>query len=370
MSSSKDQVAASKRAPTSSALVLDFEERLRRSERNLVTLLDASSDGILIHRDLRYVYVNAAALKIVGRKREEVLGRSPFDLVPPRFRMLLAERIMEAYTSRSPMPEVEERLLHASGAEVPVEVVSIPVIFGEEVATLVHIRDITDRRVLEVRLRAADRLASAGLIAAGVAHEIAGPLTYALSNVQLLEQRVAERCPDMADDLREHLTAVRDGVERAAHVAREVKVFTSTHGGKAAPVDIHEVLRSTIAFLGPEMRSRANVITRFGDVPKVYGNASRLAQVFLNLLINAVQSLSEHSRRPNDVIVVTRPKGDALVAVDVQDTGVGIPPELQSAIRRGRHQVHRALAGRPARGSRAGESNARAKLGQAGPRRR
>jgi PAS domain S-box-containing protein len=332
MSSSNEEVGTTTRQRTSAALVLDVEERLRRSERNLVMLLDATSDGILIHRDLRYVYVNDAALRIVGRKREEIIGRSPFELVPPRFRLLLAERIMEAYTSRAPMPEVEERLLHASGAEVPVEVVSIPVLFGEQVSTLVHIRDITQRRVLEVRLRAADRLTSAGLVAAGVAHEIASPLTYALSNAQLLEQKLAEECPEMPDDIRELVTAVRDGVARAAHVAREVKVFTCVQGGRAVPVDIHDVLRSTIDFLGPEMRSRANVIERFGDVPKVLGNASRLAQIFLNLLTNAIQSLSLHTRRPNDVTITTQAKGDALVVVEVQDTGVGIPAELQSAI--------------------------------------
>jgi PAS domain S-box-containing protein len=313
------------------ALVLDIEERLRRCERNLLLLLDSSSDGILIHRDLRYVYANHAALNLVGRKREEVIGHSPFELVPPRFRMVLAERIMEAYSTRAPMPEVEERLLHASGAEVPVEVTTIPVIFGEEVATLVHIRDITARRELEVRLRAADRLASAGLVAAGVVHEIGSPLTYALTNLKLLEQRLDDYVlPD--DDLRQLLAMVRDGIGRAAHVAREVQVFTSPQGGRPTLVDVNEVLRSTLAFLGPEMRSRANVIERYGDVPKVLGNTSRLAQVFLNLLTNAVQALCNHTRGPNDVTITTWAKGGSLVIVEVKDTGIGIPSELQSTI--------------------------------------
>ena len=155
MSSSK-QLGPSKGDPgvrSTGALVLDSEERRRRAEVNLVGLLDATPDGILIHRELRYVYANRAALELVGHKREDVIGRSPFELVPPRFRMLLAERIMEAYTTRARMPEVEERLLHASGAEVPVEVVTIPFIFEGEVSTLVHIRDITARRELERRSR-------------------------------------------------------------------------------------------------------------------------------------------------------------------------------------------------------------------------
>ncbi|MBX3261234.1 MAG: PAS domain S-box protein [Labilithrix sp.] len=331
MSSTKDQDPCKRRSRARGGLMLDVDERLRRCEDNLVNLLDATSDGILIHRDLRYVYANRAALEIVGKPREDVIGHSPFELVPPRFRMLLAERIMEAYTTRARMPEVEERLLHASGAEVPVEVVTVPTIFGGEVSTLVHIRDITARRELEVRLRAADRLASAGLVAAGVAHEIKNPLAYALTNLELLEQRFASECPSASDELRQLVAGVHDGIVRAAHVARDVKVFTGGQRGRATALDVRDVLRSTLAFLGPELRSRANVIERYGDVPKVLGNESRLAQVFLNLLTNAVQALTD-ARRPNDVTVTTRVKDGALVLVEVRDTGVGIPPELQSAI--------------------------------------
>lgn len=311
-------------------LVSDWEERLRRCESNLVSLLDASSDGVLIHRDLRYIYANPAALKLVGRRRDEVIGHSPFELVPPRFRMLLAERIMEAYTTRAPMPEVEERLLHASGAEVPVEAVAIPVVFAGDVATLVHVRDITTRRSLEVRLRAADRLSSAGLIAAGVAHEIGDPLAYALSNLELLEERIADECEPATKELVELVTSVRDAVAHAANVARDVKVFTSPLHGRPSAVDIHQLLRATLAFLGPELRSRANVIERFGEVPNVLANESCLAQVFLNLLTNAVQSLAG-DRGPNDIIITTRAKGDSVI-VEVQDTGIGIPTELQSTI--------------------------------------
>ncbi|MBX3204438.1 MAG: PAS domain S-box protein [Labilithrix sp.] len=331
MSSMKDGGARRQGDEPRAGLALDFESRLRRCEGNLVSLLDTTSDGILVHRDLRYVYANRAALALVGKSKDDVIGHSPFELVPPRFRMLLAERIMEAYTTRSRMPEVEERLLHASGAEVPVEVVTVPILFGGEVATLVHIRDITARRALEVRLRAADRLASAGLVAAGVAHEVSNPLAYALTNLELFERRFAEECPSASDELRQIVAAVHDGLARAAHVARDVKVFTGGHRGRAAVLDIHDVLRSTLAFLGPELRSRANVIERYGDVPKVLGNESRLAQVFLNLLTNAVQSLTD-TRRPNDVTITTRAKDGALVLVEVRDTGVGIPPELQSAI--------------------------------------
>jgi PAS domain S-box-containing protein len=338
----------------------DFEEQLRRCETNLKRLLDATTDGVMIHRDLRYVYANPAALKLLGRSHDEVVGHSPFELVPPRFRLFLAERIMEAYTRKEPMPEVEERLLHASGAEVPVEVIAVPVIFDGEVATLVHIRDITSRRALEVRLRAADRLASAGLVAAGVAHEINNPLAYALSSLELLAERLDASGPtkrpgesspaplekDVNDrqqkagndahdgndaTIPELVASARDGVERAVRVARDVKMFTEGRRATPARVAIHRVLDSCIAFLGADVRSRVNLIKHYGDVPDVLGNEARLAQVFLNLLLNAVQALAHRMRGPCDVTLTTYAKGDRVV-VEVKDTGAGIPAELQSTI--------------------------------------
>ena len=334
MGSSKQQTGlpAHTEARSYGRLVSDWEERLQRCEASLVQLLDGSTDGVLIHRELRYIYANPAVLSLIGRTRDEVIGHSPFELVPPRFRMLLAERIMTAYTTRAPMPEIEERLLHASGAEVPVEVIVLPVVFAGDLATLVHVRDITTRRALEVRLRAADRLASSGLIAAGVAHEIGNPLMYALANLDVLQQRIAASSSgSVKDELRELAASIREGLERAAHVARDVKVFTSPLHGRPSAVDLHRVLRSTLAFLGPEMRSRANVIHRFGDVPPVCANESRLAQVFLNLLTNAVQSLPSHTREPNDITITTRAENDVVI-VEVEDTGVGIPVEVQSNI--------------------------------------
>lgn len=312
---------------------LDFEERMRRREASLVQRLDQMADGVLIHRGLRYLYANPAALKLLGRTYDEVVGHSPFDLVPPRFRLLLAERIMDAYTTRAPMPEEEERLLHATGAEIPVEVVTLPVVFAGELATLVHIRNLTARRGLEVKLRASDRLASAGVVAAGVAHEIESPLLYALSNLELLEDRL-ERSEDAEKlaEVRAMVAAIHASVARAAKGAEDAKVFTSAQRNRRTRVDINRVLDSCLAFLGPEMCSRVNVVRRYGDVPPVLGNTSRLAHVIMNLLKNAAQAMSPRVRCANDVTITTSTRGDSVVLVEIADTGVGLSLGLQRAI--------------------------------------
>ncbi|HVJ92457.1 MAG TPA: ATP-binding protein [Labilithrix sp.] len=334
MRSSKAHPTTSRESgsPAAGSLVLDAEARQRRSAASLVQLLDAATDGVLIHRDLRYVYANRAALDLLGRKRDEVIGHSPFELVPPRFRLFLAERIMQAYTTHAPMPEVEERLLHASGAEIPVEVVTIPVVFGGELATLVHIRNITARRELEVRLRASDRLASAGFVAAGVVHEIGHPLDHAVANLDSLERRLEREHGRPSDETCNLLAAVRNAITRARHVASDLQVFTGAEKNRPENVDVHHVMESTLAFMGPEIRSRASVVRRYGDIPKVRGNQSRLAQVFLNLFNNALQAMSRREHSANELTITTYAKGEALVVVEIRDTGIGIPTELQSSI--------------------------------------
>lgn len=291
-------------------------------------MLDHASDGVLIHRGLEYVYANPAALRLVGRAHDEVVGHSPFELVPPRFRMRLAERIMEAYTTHAPMPEEEEHLLHAGGTEVPVDVVTMPIVYRGDLATIVHIRNITARRELEIRLRAADRLASAGVVAAGIEHEIHSPLGVALSDLESLRRH----CGPSDSETAALIASIRENVERASHAAHGSSVFLTTQRARPGRVDIHHVLDSCVSFLGPELRSQVNLVRDYGDVPPVLGDASRLAHVFLNLLKNAVQAMSQRTRCANDVTITTSSHRDGRVVVAIKDTGVGLHPEIQRAI--------------------------------------
>lgn len=331
MKTNPESPSHGRRAPPTRSRERRFADRLHRSETNLVELFDVTTDGILVHRDLRYVYANSAALKILGRDSAEVVGHSPFELVPPRFRLLLAEQIMQAYTKRSALPEVEERLLHASGAEVPVEVVTIPILFDGELSTLTHIRDISRRRALEVRLRATDRLTSAGLIATGIVHEIERPLNYALSTLKRLEARLDQRYQGSDREVDWMLDTIIDGVDRAVRAARNVGVFSQVHRFRPARVDIHHVLDSAVTFLDPDLRSRVNIVKRYGHVPPVLGNESRVAQIFLHLITNAAQSMGERLRGPRDITLRTEATG-AFVKIEVEDTGMGISAELQSTI--------------------------------------
>jgi two-component system cell cycle sensor histidine kinase/response regulator CckA len=309
-----------------------LETQLARADANFLHLLDEVPDAIVVHRDNRIRYANDSALKLFGYARADVIGRSPFDFVSPRFRLLVAERILQTYVKHGVASEIEERLLHSSGREIPVEVIGIPVLFEGQLSTLVHMRDISMRKQLEVRLRAADRLANVGLIAASVAHEVNNPLTYALWNLDLLAARL-ERTPSAGDldEINALLATARDGVARAASVARDVKVFSGAERTARTRVDIHRVLDSCANLVRSDMRGRVRLVKDYGEIPPVLGNETRIAQVLLNLVANAVQAIPDDERRGHEVTFTTQLQ-DGHVVVSIHDTGIGIPPELREMI--------------------------------------
>ncbi|HEX7601145.1 MAG TPA: ATP-binding protein [Polyangiaceae bacterium] len=303
------------------------------AEASLRKVLDDTTEAMAVHRGGKIVYANTACLKLLGYDRaEQVLGRSPVDFVSPHYRELVAKRIFKIYAGGGTEPEIEERFLHTSGREVPVKVLAMPLIFEGHLATLVHIRDLTARKDLECRLRAADRLASVGFVAAAVVHELTNPLAYAQNNVELLAKRLDAAVPaDRAEELRGICERIDEGVKAALSVVRDVRVFSGSMLETRSAVDVHTVLDSVANLVGFQLHGRARLVKRYGAVPLVSGRRARLGQVFANLLVNAAQAIPPGDEAGNEVTIVSFARGDEVV-VEIHDTGIGIAPEILDTI--------------------------------------
>ncbi len=194
--------------------------------------------------------------------------------------------------------------------------------------------DIEHRKQTEGRLLVADRMASVGLLGAGVAHEINNPLTALLANLTLAERQVRASAAAGAGHRpgRELHELIRDAVAAADQVRKIVRDLATLSqdggGGVAGPVDVRAVLESSIRMAANEIRHRARLVRDLAEVPAVFGDESRLGQVFLNLLINAAQAISEGHADQHEVRVATR-RHDDQVIVEVSDTGCGMTPEIQ-----------------------------------------
>jgi len=191
-----------------------------------------------------------------------------------------------------------------------------------------------ERRRMQQQLLIADRMASVGTLAAGVAHEINNPLAAVVANLELMAKDITRLCEELevADhfrDVLDELRDARDGADRLRHIVRDLKIFSrSTDEERRGPVNLKQVLESSLRMAWNEIRHRARLVKDYGDVPPVDANDARLGQVFLNLIVNAAQAIHEGNAEQNLIRVSTKMDGPSgRVAVEIRDTGAGIAPE-------------------------------------------
>jgi two-component system, cell cycle sensor histidine kinase and response regulator CckA len=199
---------------------------------------------------------------------------------------------------------------------------------------LIAVRDVTAQRRLEdadARLLEAERLAVVGSLAGGVAHQINNALTATRLSLGRLISFELARQPMTA--IRQHrlelLQDAREGLARVEHITRELKSFARLDDAPAAPLDVRGAIEAAVALAAHEIRHRARLVTDLADVPQVFGTDHGLRQVFLNLLLNAAQSLPEGEADHNEVRVASWTDAAGNAVVEVCDTGTGIAgPDL------------------------------------------
>jgi PAS domain S-box-containing protein len=200
---------------------------------------------------------------------------------------------------------------------------------------LATIFDVTEHRRLQEQLMVSDRMASVGILAAGVAHEINNPLAAVLTNLHMAVESIPTLTLDKSSEaerveLEEELRDALEASERLRDIVRDLKIFSRTPETSMGPVDIQRILESSLRMAWNELKHRARVKREYQPVPMVTGDESRLGQVFLNLIVNAVQAMEEGRAESNAITVSTSLDGTGRVAVTVRDTGSGMSPEVMS----------------------------------------
>ncbi len=183
--------------------------------------------------------------------------------------------------------------------------------------------DVTAINRLQAQLMQADRMAALGTLAAGVGHEINNPLCYLIGNLDV----ALTMLDGVNGELREMLEESRAGAGRISDIVKSLTMFTRADDDELRSIDVQDVLDAAIRMTDKELRHRAAVVCQFEPVPRVNANESQLGQVFLNLLINAIQAIGEGGRDRNVVTLTTRLDEHGRVAVTVSDTGAGISAE-------------------------------------------
>ena len=312
-----------------------LQEAYESSERSFRALIDDAPDGMLVQRDGKVVYANRSLLALLGYDAaSEVIGRAMLDLVRPDQHELAVRRLV--HTDGAPFAASQDYVFLARGGrEVPIELRSTLITFDSQPSLLAICRDQTERLALQAQLMASDRLSSMGALAAGVGHEINNPLAAILANLESglrdLAQLQLGLVPGFEAAL-EPLRDARDAAVRLKDIARDLKLFSRAEDDRVGPVDLPQLMDSTLRLAQNEIKHRAQLRKDYGPVPRVLANESRLGQVFLNLVINATQAIPEGRVVDHEIVVTLRTDEKSNAVVEVRDTGSGIAPELLKRI--------------------------------------
>jgi signal transduction histidine kinase len=203
-----------------------------------------------------------------------------------------------------------------------------------------------EQRKMREQLLISERMASAGMLAAGVAHEINNPLAVAMTNMEFVAEAVSEfeaaargRSPvsewegwNHVTSLEEPVRDIREALSRIRDIVRDVKLFSRSQDEKSDAVDVQRVIDSSARMAWNEIRHRARLVKDYEPVPLVSANESRLGQVILNLIVNAAQAMAEGHADRNVLRIATRTSEEGRAVIEVVDNGPGISPQNLSRI--------------------------------------
>ena len=309
------------------------KQRSEAALQRFRAILDQAKTAIFVAEaeTLELIDHNRSALALVGTSGDEAVGKSMWTLgiadeltSEARWRELVRSlRIERQLTieASDTMERSDARLLEVSLALES---------FDGTDYVLAVVYDATERKVLERELAQSQLLARVGSLATGVAHEINNPLAYIVSNLEFARESLP--CGTTSSEVIEAIGEAREGAERIRSIVGDLTALSHRDAVEIAALDINALLRSCIKLVSTETRHRARIIEKLDPVPPVYGERTRLSQVFLNLLTNAAQAIEPGNYESNTIEVSTYLTPEHEIAVEVSDTGCGMPRIVRERI--------------------------------------
>jgi signal transduction histidine kinase len=292
------------------ALSSESQRALEREREQLAGLVERLPLPLLLLREGRILFANAAAGRLLERPPEKLQG----ELLPGQ---------PPAASAGAPPGLRDVALLRADGAQVLLEAAPVqPLVWCGEEAQLLAGLDVTDRRKLESVLLRTERLHALGALSGGAAHALNNPLAGLIGNLELAQLDLPHDAPDY---LRESLVQATHSAERLRRIVGDLVALTRS-SSERRPVVVASVARTALRLCGPGLAEKARVLDGCGGVARVLASEPELAQAILALLLNAAQAIGPGAPAANEIALRTLDR-DQEAVVEVSDTGRGIPPE-------------------------------------------
>jgi len=307
---------------TFGGLVLEAVQLEARAEIMWQAASEQLPDGIILFdAEMRVVRANSAELRLLGVG--DIIGRSCRDL----FQMCAAS---DRCIHRVAFEERKRMVLEVVGqaSRKPLRIELIPAEENDSNIAVIHVaHDLTEERAVRSQLASTERLASIGRLAAGVAHEINNPAAFVTVNLGVMRDRFlagSARAQEVLPMLEDSLA----GMDRIREIVRDLKGLARDRSIDV--VDLGAIAQSALRMATHETRGRGKIerIAEDGAIARVRG--ARIAQVVLNLVLNAAQAWPA-GRTENRIVVRTRRDGDR-ARIEVADNGPGIDPSIAPQI--------------------------------------
>lgn len=292
-------------------------------ERLLASALATMDQPVLIlGLDRRVRYANGAAVREYGYSAEE-LGAMEFDVLVTS--AVPARRIDPSHVEIAGSVWVAEHVhRRKDGSRFPASVVFsyIRDAAGQVCGQVVHPHNLTAERRIEAQLRQSEKLAALGELVAGVAHELNNPL----AGISALAELMATE--PLTADQQESARLIKREAERATSVIRDLLTFARKQDPARVPVDLNEVVRLAVRLRSFGLRAAEVKLELDLDPsePTVLGDAARLQQVMLNLIINAEHAMRETAERVLRIRTLGRREA---VEITISDSGAGMSDEVR-----------------------------------------
>jgi PAS domain S-box-containing protein len=320
-----------------------LDRAVRERERSFSTALNTVNDAV-VAVDLagKVTYLNAAAESLIGATSAQTIGKSAEQVMEVMHRASGASAASAPEPSRPDAPHPPDT---AAAMRLPLrEGVTQIIEDGHLRGAVMVFRDVREKDRLQKQLELTDRLASLGTMAAGTAHELNNPLTVVVTNAGFLAEEIlqlqtslgASSMRDMSEQhfkrINEALGDVQAAASRMTRIVADLRTFSRPLEHESRTIDLRRCIEWAVRTTAHEFQTRAQLRTRFDPAPTVLGDAARLEQVLVNLLINAAHSIAPGRAERNEVRVSLRTNESGWAVVEVSDTGEGIRADVLEKI--------------------------------------
>ncbi|MCG2777357.1 MAG: PAS domain S-box protein [Desulfobacterales bacterium] len=318
------------------------EKALRESEERFRDISYSMADWIWeVDKDGKYTFASESAKEILGYDSEELIGKTPFELMPEDEAKRKREAFKIIASEKKPIIDLENWNLTKQGKRVCLLTNGVPILNkkGELCGYRGVDKDITEQKKLEAQFIQAQKMEAVGRLTGGMAHDFNNILTAIIGNASLLASSIRED-----DPMQENVEEINDAANRAASLTRQLLAFSRKQILKSQILDLNAVISGLMKMLGRLIGEDVNLKTVLAsELRQVEADPGQMEQVIMNLVVNARDAMPQGGKLTIETHNVyldetyAREHGVELkpgpyVMLSITDTGIGMDEETQSHI--------------------------------------